>query len=833
MARKSDISDGVALPITLCKNPGVACSEISSSSHAGSVENEKEDLIIVEAGTENRDTPVGSQSRGKMSVFQSKKPTLEAASVGTVRKKCSDDDITVIKHIITPPKISLSAAKKIKREVKKLCQERYKQQCAESSECLYTPNRVDSSPTRLPGLSSYNSITAKTGVGQEIQSEGQRRDENTGMSDNIYRNAVLSNNTTVLSTKEGSTRSEVLKVRDKPKVVLNTVRAVIENSSIALKNTAQDILLISQKNNTSTSTTIRGSPATSLCRRSKSTLPSADCEVSESKIMSTEDKKTGNSSVSNKNLMAITTASGPVAVLPSGALKVPVERVPSENFTVSETSSCMRRQCAFPSGHKISLPRPMPLQKKNSNKSIIPEQVDSDMKRQHGLFSEHSVVSPSQMCASVLPSGSTLENGEATDSEAPPPPGAKVESVVNKLNKLNKLHHYIKVLCSDIESEESEPSHQSLDKEQDVDFTSTGINTLVQNKKVVSETGCGQSCSISVVCRESTSSTLKQIASGSPLCSASESKVKEIAMSPEMKRKKILDFAAGKSTGSILHKLEVPVSSSGNSVACVASTDKTYKQRNTVLCNTAGEDFVEAAVTTSELDITHPQTQNFKLSHEISQHPRKYSLIKSNSFEILMAGHKTPQKKSPSKKLSKSSPIKYLRNNRSPCKWMVRSIAANRALKFDNSDTKNKSESLALTQLKNQSQETELSFKKECVSYFEFIIAEVLRDKDMLSVLSEEDVNVVTNFRKLEYQVKKLYIRMLSRKYTWHRVSNIKYDDIVVPPAFTELEISGLITSGLYNFVVNRHAIATQGNKPTPGPYLTVTLYTHYYPEHF
>jgi hypothetical protein len=45
---------------------------------------------------------------------------------------------------------------------------------------------------------------------------------------------------------------------------------------------------------------------------------------------------------------------------------------------------------------------------------------------------------------------------------------------------------------------------------------------------------------------------------------------------------------------------------------------------------------------------------------------------------------------------------------------------------------------------------------------------------------------------------------MLSRKYTWHREADIKYDDIDVPAAFTELELSGLITSGTYNFVMNR-----------------------------
>jgi len=44
---------------------------------------------------------------------------------------------------------------------------------------------------------------------------------------------------------------------------------------------------------------------------------------------------------------------------------------------------------------------------------------------------------------------------------------------------------------------------------------------------------------------------------------------------------------------------------------------------------------------------------------------------------------------------------------------------------------------------------------------------------------------------------------MLSTKYTWHHESRTKYDDINVPAAFTELELLGLITSGMYNFVMN------------------------------
>ena len=151
-----------------------------------------------------------------------------------------------------------------------------------------------------------------------------------------------------------------------------------------------------------------------------------------------------------------------------------------------------------------------------------------------------------------------------------------------------------------------------------------------------------------------------------------------------------------------------------------------------------------------------------------------------------MTGHKTPQKKSPSKRLSRSSPINYVQNNHSTYKQIYGRMSANRALKFDSCDIKKKLGSLA--QSENRSPVPELPYKRECVPYFEFIISEVWKNKNMLSVLSEEDLIVVISFWKLDHQMKKLYIRMLSRKYIWHHVSDIKYNDINVPAAFTELD---------------------------------------------
>jgi hypothetical protein len=927
MARNSEISDRVKLPISIHKNPAVTCSQKSFSTYAGSVENEEDELIIMEDGTENQDTPVGAASRGNISVFQGKEETLATVSEGLVRKECSDDDIIVIRHVITPPRISLSAANRIKRDVRKLYRERCMQQCAESDEFSSTQSKVDSSSNGRSRLSSCKSIKTKADVALPIQNEGQHTHMGTGISSNIYQNAVLSSNTTVLSSKDAkvSTRSEISKAGNKPAVVLNTVRAststesretVVEDPLIVLKNTAQDIRPISERNNTASSTTVCERdmlPVARPHRRSKSTLPSEDCEISECKIMSAETKKT-HTSVTNKNVMPVTALSDPMAVLPSCVLKVPVDRDPCENFTLSKTSLYASGQHALSSGHKTSLPRPMPLRKKNSNKNIISAPANSDVKRQSALSSEHSVVSPSEVCTSVVPHDTASYSGMTPAKKAPPPPGSELESIVNK------LHYYMKVLYSDTESKENEPCHNSSDKGQDMGFTSTNTSTLIQNEKVVSSTRRDQSLSISVAfkenssitckqiapclslcsdvgskgkeigtspevrgrkksdcasrnhsvsnlrdsqvplslsgssvpcvgdtpttqkhnsaflcstadkqciepdvtirkpemtqlqscttssisipCKESTSTEYEHTACGAPLCSSVENGNKEICLSPEIKRKKISDCTVKKIAESVVHNLDVPGSSSGSSVACVGSTCNTSKQSSTLRDNITGEDFVEPTVTVSELDVAQPQSQNLKLSRKISQHPRKYSLFTSNSFETLMAGHRTPRKRSPSKKLSKSSPINYVRNNRSPYKQMNGPTTANRVLKFDSCDSKEKLGSPA--QPDNQSSMPDLYYKRECVSYFESIITEVLKDKDMLSLLSEEEVNVVISFWKLEHQVKKLYIRMLSRKYTWHRESDIKYDDINVPASFTELELSGLITSGTYNFVMNR-----------------------------
>jgi hypothetical protein len=91
--------------------------------------------------------------------------------------------------------------------------------------------------------------------------------------------------------------------------VLNTVRTLatgevlVEDPGIVLKNTSQVILPISVTNNIANSTTVCESdmlPAASPYRRSKSTLPSEDCEISEDKIMSAETKKT-DTSVTDRN----------------------------------------------------------------------------------------------------------------------------------------------------------------------------------------------------------------------------------------------------------------------------------------------------------------------------------------------------------------------------------------------------------------------------------------------------------------------------------------------------------------------------------------------------
>jgi hypothetical protein len=134
----------------------------------------------------------------------------------------------------------------------------------------------------------------------------------------------------------------------------------------------------------------------------------------------------------------------------------------------------------------------------------------------------------------------TSGSGKTPNKRARPPIGTNVESVVNK------LHYYMVVLYSDTESKENESCHHSSDKVQGIGFTSTNTYILVQNKKVVFETGLDQSLCIFVACKgnTSTATAFKQIAFDSPLCSNVGSKCKEIGTSTEVKGRKKSDCAA-------------------------------------------------------------------------------------------------------------------------------------------------------------------------------------------------------------------------------------------------------------------------------------------------
>jgi hypothetical protein len=389
----------------------------------------------------------------------------------------------------------------------------------------------------------------------------------------------------------------------------------------------------------------------------------------------------------------------------------------------------------------------------------------------------------------VLCNGSSLGRREATENEAWLQSGMEVECAVNK------LHKYIALLCSDVNTKTSESCSHSSDKEIKTNLTSTVDNASVRGPSVMSEIRHGISPSASVTYKGRLSSTRDNSTCDSLLYSDFQSEDREVCSSPDVKRKKTSDCSPRNRT----------VSSSGSSVACIGSTSATDKESSKITYHMPGKDVMEAAATSSESETMHPQSENFKLSQEISRHPSKFSLTKHNSFELLMAGQKTPLKRSPSKKLSRSSPIKYMINSRSPHNRKYRHTSPSKPsiskqLTFDSHNTETKSDSVPLMEPRSHSSVPEFFFSREFVSYFEAIIAEVLKDRDMLPLISEEELKIVISFRNLETCVKKLYVRMLGRKYTWHRVSDIKYDDINVPGAFIELEESGFVTSGMYIF---------------------------------
>lgn len=862
---KKSMSDFDMLPFTLCKKPRKVFSQTSSSTYAGSLQSVKEDIMIVQDGTKSQNTSVHGVARRNISVFQNEKETMAPGSEDLMKKKCSDDD-EVITDKIMPPRISLSAAESLKNEVKKLHPERYKKRVI-----------------RVTDLSACNDTTSKGAMGLPVQHKRQHSH----------------NNTTTFSSEDVKivTKSEISIPGNKQKILLSTVKAVtniervLEDPSISLKNTSQDVQLISGKssagNFTATDKNEMSQAATSS-KRSKSALFSGH-KLNLSRPKSSQKKNTNEDIVSSRTdsdnngqagLYLEHSAGSPFKMFAGKTDTSKDNSViePSEKFVSQCIISCSLSHLEEKNGqsaleeNNISFKQPtvcdckLPavLQKKpwlkvsqskqessNSSSDFITLKPAANMRREKPRSSTHfmnvtdsfptlirekeSVTLESNMCNTVpshkeantvkgpiaeckplnskgcislhpreesvkcnfsksieapstsssdkqfavLYSDSSLERRKATGNKALPPPD------MNEKLTVDQLHKYIAVLFMDVKNKESGPCSHSSDKEIETNLTSAINKVSVHSPNVISEFRHGTSPSISDTCKGSVSATRDQSAHGSLLCLDFRSEGKEACSSPEVQWKKKSKCTSRNGT----------LSSSSSSVACIGSTSATHKPSSTLLCHTPGKDLMEPAVTISESETTHPQSQNFKLSQEISKHPSKFSLTKHNSFEILMAGQKTPQKRSPSKKLSKSSPIKYMINSRSPRNRRYRNTSpnkpnVNKALKFDSCNTETKS-----IEPKNHSSVSEVSFSKEYVSYFEAIIAEVLKDRDMLSLISEEELKIVTKFWKLETQVKKLYVRMLGRKYSWHRVSDIKYDDINVPAAFIELEVSGLVMS--------------------------------------
>ena len=194
------------------------------------------------------------------------------------------------------------------------------------------------------------------------------------------------------------------------------------------------------------------------------------------------------------------------------------------------------------------------------------------------------------------------------------------------------------------------------------------------------------------------------------------------------------------------------------------------------------------------------ESQNFKLSYSVSQNPNKFSpKNKVNGFDILMGRQKTPQKKTPSKRLGKNSPIKLILKNKSPKNLKYRSASRNKnspfkKLNFDETNEKHTPQSGQATESENS---PFIAYSNECVTYFECILDNILKDNEMSAIIQKESEDIIA-FKNLEdFQSKKLYIRMLGRKYTWHRVSDIRYDDIGIDDinsAFSYLEAFGFVT---------------------------------------
>ena len=220
--------------------------------------------------------------------------------------------------------------------------------------------------------------------------------------------------------------------------------------------------------------------------------------------------------------------------------------------------------------------------------------------------------------------------------------------------------------------------------------------------------------------------------------------------------------------------------------------------------NTVKSDIHISTPSTSTLKSSEkaaPESQNPKLSYNLSQSPNKFSPRgKINGFDVLMGRQKITEKKSHSKRLGKNSPIKYMLKNKSPKSLKYKTVSPSKSSfvrKLDFQETGG--DSLEEPVAENSAY---VPYFKEFVNHFEYILDSVSNDREMSLVIQNEYKNHIAAFKNLQDIVsKKLYIRMLGRKYTWHRVSQIKYKDIApdaVKRAFSDLEETDFVTSGKF-----------------------------------
>nr|CAD7196903.1 unnamed protein product [Timema douglasi] len=203
----------------------------------------------------------------------------------------------------------------------------------------------------------------------------------------------------------------------------------------------------------------------------------------------------------------------------------------------------------------------------------------------------------------------------------------------------------------------------------------------------------------------------------------------------------------------------------------------------------------------SELKATskeEPSPKNqLKLSYQLSQSPNKFVDLS----EYMEGIPHFPQKKkrSPKKSPLKASPKRFLKNKfSSKCNFQNKREIS-KVLNFNEHPMPCTSKEEVGSPEKNNLKKNEPHYDQTMLDVYCTQFKTLLYDSiiNFPHIFNLEEIKVIKSFCDHSTLSKKLYIRMFTRKFTWHRVSDIKYEEIGqdLSEVFHELEFRDYVSS--------------------------------------